>query len=832
MTINKIVDKNEFSYNQIETLLDYQIINDLLHKQDLGLIVVDHNYRIYLWNGWLEYYTGKAKADVIGCKMEEVFENICKLRLFQAINNAINSNMSAILSQVFNKHPLPLYENEDDKENDIRIFQQINVKPIKTVTMNLAMIEIKNVTPTIKRENQLREQTNTLSALMSENKTRKESLETILNNSQDAIILIKDNYLIDEYNIVAEQWFSVDKKTINETSLQTYIPDFKLNEKAEGSGIYTISVDNKNTHFDVTWKKIQGQKNNFVIVIRDITKKMEVEKQLFKSEKLAKATLASITDGLISTDEKGIIELVNPIAAELFNVPAKKILNHPIEKLFYIEDEETGKIEDNIVLRAIKNYKIVSSTENAVLKTNIKSVAIPVMATASPIYNSSNKVSGCVLVFRDVKESRQLSNKLSWEATHDALTGLPNRRLFIEMFRKVAESSKGNNENVLLFLDLDRFKLVNDTAGHAVGDELLRQISSLFLDNLRNSDFTARLGGDEFAIILTDCSVKHAAIIANKLCAAVKNYIFPWENTLFTIGASIGLTEIKTDNFTVSEVLENADAACYSAKTAGRNRVHIYGENKEDEKYKKTSSMASKINEALHKENFILYKQAIVTITDSSTELHHYEILLRMQSKNGEIVSAGEFIPVAEQFGQMSSIDQIVIKKLIDYINTAEFQNNKVRFAVNLSGASISDPLFLVFLTKIIEENNIDSNTIHFEITETAAIENFEKAIVLINHFRSKGFKFALDDFGSGMSSFGYLKKLPIDYLKIDGQFVKEICSNKTDFAMVSSINYLGKMMGLKCVAEFVENDQILEKVKEIGIDFAQGYGIDMPSPL
>jgi diguanylate cyclase (GGDEF)-like protein len=434
-----------------------------------------------------------------------------------------------------------------------------------------------------------------------------------------------------------------------------------------------------------------------------------------------------------------------------------------------------------------------------------------------------------VLVFRDVKESRQLSNQLTWEASHDALTGLHNRKSFNERLGAIVTESQSA---ALLFMDLDRFKLVNDTAGHAIGDELLKQVSRIFLEHFRVDDFVSRLGGDEFAALLPNCSLEKARLLAQELCGLLEKHAVPWQDRVFTVGVSIGLTLVLSDDESTSKVIERADAACYSAKKSGRSRVHVFGESDEETQYQANVERASQISEAISKERFVLYKQPIVSIAGNERKLHHYEILIRMLDEDNSIIPPNDFIPAAEQFGLMQLVDRYVISKVVEYIKINRQKDRTFSFAINLSGASIIDEVFSVFLDDIVRRENILPSDIHFEITETAAISNLGIARKFIDHFHQLGFSFALDDFGSGMSSFGYLKNLPLDYIKIDGQFIKEIIGNETDFAMVSSINYLGHMMGLKCIAEFVENDEIMSILDKIGVDYAQGYGIERPTPL
>ena len=445
---------------------------------------------------------------------------------------------------------------------------------------------------------------------------------------------------------------------------------------------------------------------------------------------------------------------------------------------------------------------------------------------------------------RDLTQSRLLEHQLFWQTKHDTLTGLYNRKEFEAQVTEAILTSKGNtSQHTLCYLDLDQFKVVNDTCGHIGGDELLRQLTILTKKLIRSSDILARLGGDEFGILLKKCSLDEAEIIANTIRTLIQEFRFSWEENIFTLSVSIGLVSIDRDSHNFSSVLSAADAACYAAKKKGRNRVFVYHhDDRELARQREERQWVTRINRALEEDRFCLYCQKIVSLKENDRK-EHYEILLRLLDKEGKLVPPMAFIPAAENYDLMPAIDRWVIATFfaaysnycqarnINTLKSANFQKEMI-YTINLSGASINSDLFFSFLKEQFALYPISPSTICFEITETAAISNLAKAADFINELKQLGCLFALDDFGSGMSSLAYLKNLPVDFLKIDGSFVKNILDDPVDHATVDCFNRIGHVMNMQTIAEFVENEPIIEKLRKLGVDYAQGYGIDKPKPL
>ncbi|MCG8015558.1 MAG: EAL domain-containing protein [Candidatus Thiodiazotropha sp. 'RUGA'] len=420
------------------------------------------------------------------------------------------------------------------------------------------------------------------------------------------------------------------------------------------------------------------------------------------------------------------------------------------------------------------------------------------------------------------------------QASHDPLTGLINRREFeLRLEQSLTLATRESGQHALLYIDLDQFKVVNDTCGHIAGDALLQQLRKIMLDQIRQGDTLARLGGDEFGLLLMHCELPSAEKIANKLIGAIREYRFNWEEDSFTVGASIGLVAIDNHWNDKNQILSAADSACYMAKEAGRNQVRAYKESDQELVARKGEMMwISRLVTALQENHFILYGQRIHKINaDNEASFKHIEALVRLQTNEGDIVPPGAFIPAAERFNLISQIDRWVFDKSIELLHDSAF-DTPMELSINLSGVSISSPGFLLHVEQTIQEEGLNGHRICFEITESSAIRNLEAATNFIQRLTYLGCLFALDDFGSGMSSFQYLKALHVDYVKIDGAFVRDITLDPTDYAMVKAINDVATSMKLITIAEYVENEATLHALKEIGVDYAQGYYIGMPCPL
>jgi diguanylate cyclase (GGDEF)-like protein/PAS domain S-box-containing protein len=574
----------------------------------------------------------------------------------------------------------------------------------------------------------------------------------------------------------------------------------------------------------------KGRLLRLVGVELDITERKLYEEALFREKESAQITLQSIGDGVITTDAKGVIDYLNPVAEALTGWRLEDSQGRAIEEIFRAFHEETCEPLENPLAVAIRRTRSIKSVRPMLLIRRDGN-EIYVESTASPIRDGSGAVSGGVLVFHDVSEARELNRRLSYHASHDVLTGLVNRREFENRMERALKSAKARETSyALCVLDLDQFKIVNDTCGHSAGDALLGQVGALLKSKVRWRDTLARLGGDEFGILLESCSLDEAMRTAEALREAVRNFKFTWEERTFRLGASIGVVPISSDNADVASVLSAADSACQAAKEAGRNRVHSFEENDIDlMRRRREMQWAARINNALEEGRFELFRQTILPLQKTETGAH-YELLLRMRDEAGKIVAPDNFMTAAERYGITPSIDRWVIENAFRWLVSEADEREKLTMcSINLSGQSLGDDKFLPYVIDQFHRSGLDASKICFEITETAAIASFSQANRFIQALKELGCKFALDDFGTGLSSFGYLKHFPVDYLKIDGSFVKEILHDPIDREMVRSINEIGHLTGKQTIAEFAENQEIINMLQSLGVDYAQGYGVSQP---
>ncbi len=564
----------------------------------------------------------------------------------------------------------------------------------------------------------------------------------------------------------------------------------------------------------------------------------QTQDKLNREKERAQITLDSIGDAVITTNAAGKIDYMNPVAEALTGWTRERVWNVPISDVFRISSETGARAIQDPALHCLSSDcdRIQGQDVFLINRTNEK---ISIEFSATPIRNAAGKVSGAVIVFRDVSEQRKLKVQLAYQATHDPLTHLANRREFEFRLEKLLLSAKERNEHhAALYIDLDQFKLINDTCGHTAGDELLRQLSGILAQKVRDTDTVARLGGDEFGVLVERCSLEQARRLAHDIRGAIEQFRFLWQGKDFEIAASIGVVAISPESENIGEVLSSADLACYAAKERGRNRVHAY-EKSDQELAHRHGQMhwVSRIRQALHDQRFRLFGQKIVRTDAEPNEAPSYEVLMRVIDEQGELILPGAFINAAERYDLMPQLDRWVIQKLFGDIESGALDHvvsngEHPSFFVNISGVTLGDETFHEFVREQFRSRRVEPSTICFEITETAAVSNLPAAVRFIQEFKALGCRFSLDDFGSGVSSFTYLKNLPVDYLKIDGSFVKDMRNDAIDHAMVTAIHQIGNVMGIKTIAECVEDQNLIASLRGIGVDFAQGFALHRPQPL
>ncbi|MFN0317978.1 MAG: EAL domain-containing protein [Burkholderiales bacterium] len=570
--------------------------------------------------------------------------------------------------------------------------------------------------------------------------------------------------------------------------------------------------------------------------LTDISRRKQAAAELFAEKERAQVTLASIGDGVITTGTSGRIEYLNPIAEQLTGWKIDAARGLPLTALFRLIDEQRRRPVANPAESVLLEQRPINDTGSSTLLERNDGSEIPIAYKAAPMRDSTGNVVGVTLVLRDMSLEREYATKLAYQASHDALTGLANRTEFERCLDRVIESTaRSRRRYCVMYIDLDQFKIVNDTCGHAAGDELMRQLSALLQHRLRAGDVLARLGGDEFGVLLENCPPDKALQIAESLRQATAEFRFVWAGKSFSVGASIGLVNVEDDPFTSAEVMRAADTACYMAKEKGRDRVQVYrATDTEITARKGEIEWVVRLTKALEENRFVLYAQDIVPAGNSAPAGVHCELLVRMLDEEGKLVPPMSFIPAAERYNLMQSIDRWVLSNALAALERLQADGGEpvTLCAINLSGASVGDERFLEFAREQIQQFRGPRETVCFEITETTAITNLDKATHFIEQLKIEGCKFSLDDFGAGMSSFAYLKHLPVDYLKIDGGFVKDMADDPIDRAMVVAINNIGHVMGKQTIAEFVHNEQVLAALLEIGVDYVQGYAVAKPRPF
>lgn len=570
----------------------------------------------------------------------------------------------------------------------------------------------------------------------------------------------------------------------------------------------------------------------FVAIIQDITERKQAEETLFHEKERAQVTLQSIGDAVITTDAEGLITYLNPIAEEITGWYSAEAQGRPLLQVFNAMHETTRQPVECPATVCLREQRSVALSQHTVLVRR-DGVEFAIEDSAAPIRDRNGNIIGAVLVFHDVSHARVLANQIAYQARHDSLTGLINRREFETYLNQALESAANDGRHhAMCYIDLDQFKIVNDSCGHIAGDQLLKELAGTLHSLVRENDVLARLGGDEFGVLLEGCPLDKAFSIAEALRDAIGKFRFAWGDRLFEIGASIGLVAITSDSGSLTDVLSAADSACYVAKDHGRNRVQVYRAN-DTALLQRRGEMRwiGRIHKALEEDSFCLYYQTMLPLNPAAAPGAHYELLLRMKDPDGELTLPSAFIPAAERYSLMPTLDRWVIRRALAWLSRRGSGNDLATCAINLSGQSLCDDRFLNFVVDELSQAGVTPSQLCFEITETAAIANLSRAMRFISTLKGMGCRFALDDFGSGLSSFTYLKNLPVDYLKIDGAFIKDMMNDPIDHAMVESINQIGHVMRIQTIAEWVESETILRELKKIGVDYAQGYAISAPQP-
>jgi len=558
----------------------------------------------------------------------------------------------------------------------------------------------------------------------------------------------------------------------------------------------------------------------------------EAKEQLFQEKERAQVTLQSIGEAVITTDPTGVVDFMNPVAEHLTGWRAEKAHGRHLNEIFALVSEADGSPLPDPIARALRDH---DESEAAAMMVRSDGASVAVIENAAAIRDSGGHFTGAALIVRDVSRERNLLREMAFQASHDPLTRLINRRQFERELAAVVEDAlSAGSQHALMYIDLDQFKAINDSCGHIGGDQLLKQVASHLGECIRRLDLLARLGGDEFGVLLRDCDMDKALEVAEALRHEIKGLRLQWEDRTFRASLSIGVVAITQNSGSLEEVLRAADAACYVAKDQGRNRVHCY-EPDDAMLAQRSSDMQwlHRLREAIDNDRLVLYGQSIFPLGHDNPRPAMCELLVRMLDEEGRVIPPMSFIPVAERFNLMFDLDIWVIGAAFRQLALLWQRSPDDRriFTINLSGQSIDHPDLELAIEELEMRYEIDPRRICFEITETSVIANMDRALRLMKQLRKRGFLFALDDFGTGLSSFAYLKRLPVEYLKIDGEFVRDILRDPVDKAMVDTIRRIGEVLGMVTIAEAIEDAETHQLLTAMGIDYGQGYFLAKPAP-
>jgi diguanylate cyclase (GGDEF)-like protein/PAS domain S-box-containing protein len=547
----------------------------------------------------------------------------------------------------------------------------------------------------------------------------------------------------------------------------------------------------------------------------------------------AQATIDSLGDGLVTTDSYGRIDFMNPAAEQLLGRVLGEVSGQPFADVVTVVDEADRRALTDPVRQCLASGVRVSLGRRAVVLTRADGAERSIELTASPLAGEHGETAGAVVLLHDVTELRGIARQMSYQASHDALTGLVNRREFERRLQDSLEIARSAAQtHVLCYLDLDRFKAVNDTSGHMAGDNMLREVAALVKDAVRDSDTVARIGGDEFAMLLVGCPLEKAIQITEDVSSAIRDYRFVWKDKIFTIGVSIGLVEIGRESSSIEDVMSAADSACYVAKSQGQ--VHVYSSRDEAmARQRGEIHWLQRLQHALRDGRFLLYTQSIVALPSGNERGPAMEVLVRLAGEDGSIIAPGEFLKAAERYRLMSLVDRWVVQTALAALARGAIKLAPGRsLSLNISGQTLGDAQFLEFVVDCLDRTGVQPAQVCFEVTEASVVANLEHARRFIGVLHGMGCTFALDDFGSGLGSFANLKTLAMDYLKIDGVYMRNLARDTVNQAMVSAMIKLARTLDFKVIAEQVEDAASLEAAQRMGIDFIQGYAISRPEPL
>lgn len=673
-------------------------------------------------------------------------------------------------------------------------------------------------------------------------------VDELLENAHVGFILLDKNLTVTHVNEFACDLLEIDQKDSlalpvevifrneEQDTIKRLIEDLNEGQEKSSALITLKSKDDSESLYlrcTLSLNDIKNPAMGYSLLLQNQSNLIRIESELLEEQTRNKLTLELLQEGVIATDHNFEIVHMNPVAESLTGWPTYEAKGHKLDEIVRLIDADKRERMTVPVEFCMEEGRTMKISESLHLISNDnKEHAIEI--TIAPNSPADSNLQGAIIIIKDLSENRRLANEIQHRASHDTLTGLLNRQEFeYQLEKSISSASIHDVQHVLCYIDVNQFKIINTQAGHTAGDSILKEVARLLHSKIRSIDYIGRLGGDEFAILLVNHSLDNAKRTAQALTEDFQHRRFAWEGQSFELGLCIGIVPVTKESPEPAQMLTRAELACFSAKERGRNQVHVYRTD-DDELTRKHAEIlrAAGITGALQEDRFKLYCQPIVSLSLGNRSIKHYELLLRLRDQNGNIILPGSFIPAAERYGLMPNLDRWVIHTALHSYNETFGEKSGVHIAVNLSGNSLNDDKLLEFIKNELQTSEINPEQVCFEITETAAISNLSQASHLIKELKALGCCFALDDFGSGLSSFTYLKNLPVDYLKIDGSFVTDMSTDTIDYAMVDAINQLGHVMGIGTIAECAESEEVVDSLRKLGVDFAQGYAMGSPMPM
>jgi len=673
-----------------------------------------------------------------------------------------------------------------------------------------------------------------------------EKLDTVLQAAAIGLLSIDEEDTIVELNTTAANMLNLDENDSLGTPLSLIFAQSEIiklhhiintlddEEEEINPEIKYINAEGATKFFRISaFSEDENNATIYGLVLQDVTATSITENKLEQEKQRNRITLKLLKDGVIATDMKCKVESMNPVAEGLTGWPSYEAKGTHIDSILKLIDATTRERITNLGKDCLDTGKPLESRSNLILLDRFNNEH-PIELSVTPSSSLNIETGGLVVIFKDASETKRLTQEISHQASHDALTGLLNRQEFeLRLEGAISSAATHDVQHVLCYLDLNQFKIINAQAGHTAGDIILKQAAEHMKQHMRSIDVFARLGGDEFALLLINTTADQGKVLAQDLINTIRNATFKWRDQHFEIGISIGLITIDKHSQDPAHMLTRAELACFTAKDHGRNKLHIHRKEDDELTRRHTEMMrAAGVTGALQEDRFRIYCQPIVALSPENTEALHYELLIRLTDPKGDLIMPASFIPAAERYGLMTSLDRWMISTAFRSYNDIFGQDSGVQIAINLSGNSLNDDSLLDFINDEIRKTDIQPSNVCFEITETAAISNLDQVSQLILELKRIGCRFALDDFGSGLSSFTYLKNLPVDYLKIDGSFVHDMIDDTIDHAMVEAINQVGHIMGIGTIAECAESEEVVDMLRELGVDYAQGYAMGSPVPI